>query len=422
MIKVCDAIMGSGKSSAAITYMNEHPDQKFIYITPYLSEATRIRLACPKLDFREPNRYEGKYGHSKTSHAHTLIEEGRNITTTHQAFLYYTEEILKLIRANEYTLIVDEDVSVLKELEADEGDIESLVLAGQLLVDEDGRYSAGNIEYKGKAMAETFRLIKSRNLMRVDVQGEEDLYYWVLPSDLIGSFKDVYILTYLFEGQDLHHFLHLYGLPYEHIGVERDADGVYHFCDHAGYIPDYVGTLGQYIHILEHKKLNEIGDNYYALSGNWYKRKGQVGVLKNHINNYFNNITKGHGVKERLWSTYKNYKTALRGKGYTNSHLTFNKKATNDYRNRTVLAYAVNIFMPVGQKLFFKRFGVNVDEEMYALSAMVQWIWRSAIRDGKPIDIYIPSRRMRELLIKWIATEEARYAEYKANMLSKEAN
>ena len=29
-------------------------------------------------------------------------------------------------------------------------------------------------------------------------------------------------------------------------------------------------------------------------------------------------------------------------------------------------------------------------------------IWRSAIRDGKPINLYIPSKRMRELLINWI--------------------
>ncbi len=27
MIRVCDAIMGTGKSSAAITYMNEHPNE-----------------------------------------------------------------------------------------------------------------------------------------------------------------------------------------------------------------------------------------------------------------------------------------------------------------------------------------------------------------------------------------------------------
>ena len=39
MIQVCDAIMGTGKSSAAITYMNEHKEEKFIYITPYLEEA-----------------------------------------------------------------------------------------------------------------------------------------------------------------------------------------------------------------------------------------------------------------------------------------------------------------------------------------------------------------------------------------------
>lgn len=28
MIQVCDAIMGTGKSSAAITYMNEHNEEK----------------------------------------------------------------------------------------------------------------------------------------------------------------------------------------------------------------------------------------------------------------------------------------------------------------------------------------------------------------------------------------------------------
>lgn len=422
MIKVCDAIMGSGKSSAAITYMNEHPDQRYVYITPYLEEATRIRNACPALDFQEPRKNEGTYGYTKTGHTRLLLEEGRNITTTHQAFMYYTPEVLALIKDQGYVLLIDEDVSVLKELEADAGDIESLVLAGQLTMDEAGRYSIGDVEYKGKAMHETFRLLVSRDLMRVTLDKDEDVYYWVLPPDLLNSFRDVFILTYLFEGQDLHHFLKLYGFDYQHIGVSRDADGTYRFCDHAGYIPDYVGTLRDHIHILDHKKLNAIGDNYYALSHNWYRSKGLKETLKHHIDNYFRNITKDHGVKERLWSTFKDCKMALRGKGYTNNHLTFNKKATNDFRDRTVLVYAVNIFMPVGQKLFFKRFGVNVDEEMYALSAMVQWIWRSAIRDGKPIDIYIPSRRMRELLIKWIATEEARYAEYKANMLSKEAN
>jgi hypothetical protein len=44
-----------------------------------------------------------------------------------------------------------------------------------------------------------------------------------------------------------------------------------------------------------------------------------------------------------------------------------------------------------------------MDKEAYALSEMVQWIWRSAIRKGEDIWIYIPSRRMRTLLQDWLA-------------------
>lgn len=41
-------------------------------------------------------------------------------------------------------------------------------------------------------------------------------------------------------------------------------------------------------------------------------------------------------------------------------------------------------------------------EDDYALSEMIQWVWRSAIRDGKEIWVYIPSRRMRELFQNWL--------------------
>ena len=41
-IFICDSIMGSGKTSAAINYINQHHDKRFIYITPYLDEDERI--------------------------------------------------------------------------------------------------------------------------------------------------------------------------------------------------------------------------------------------------------------------------------------------------------------------------------------------------------------------------------------------
>ena len=46
MIYILDAVMGTGKTTAAINYMNEHPDQKFIYITPFLEEVSRVKKKC----------------------------------------------------------------------------------------------------------------------------------------------------------------------------------------------------------------------------------------------------------------------------------------------------------------------------------------------------------------------------------------
>ena len=53
-------------------------------------------------------------------------------------------------------------------------------------------------------------------------------------------------------------------------------------------------------------------------------------------------------------------------------------------------------------KNFFIKHNINVDEDGFATSEMLQFIWRSAIREGKEIWVYIPSYRMRHLLIDWI--------------------
>lgn len=60
-----------------------------------------------------------------------------------------------------------------------------------------------------------------------------------------------------------------------------------------------------------------------------------------------------------------------------------------------------HVFNPM-VKQFFVNNGVDVNEEGYALSEMLQWIWRSAIRNNEPINIYIPSSRMRNILEEWL--------------------
>ena len=62
----------------------------------------------------------------------------------------------------------------------------------------------------------------------------------------------------------------------------------------------------------------------------------------------------------------------------------------------------INRYLNPYIKQFFVSNGIDIDEDGYAMSEMLQFLWRSAIRDGKEINVYIPSIRMRKLLEQWI--------------------
>lgn len=399
-VHVCDCIMGAGKSSASITYINEHPDDKIIYITPYLDEANRIHRGCPKAHFVEPSNKLSQYDFKKSTHTMALIKEGKNITTTHQAFKRYTQETLNDIKQQGYVLIIDENVEVLEPFEFHPDDLQMAVDAGYI-TEKDGIYSIANDNYHGNALAEIFSLLKSRELIRME-DDDTNLYYWALPPDLLTSFKDVYIMTYLFEGQSLHHFMEIYHIPYSYIGIERTDDGGYRFGELPGYVPEYITHIKDKIHIVD-GKVNNVGDDRTALSLSWFNRGGSgVSQLKKNVSNIYNNVWREQPAEKRLWGSFNKGYTLIKGKGYSKSFLPFNTKATNKFRDRVCLVYAVNIFMNVNEKKFYYMHGIEVDEDKYALSIMVQWIWRSAIRDGNEVYLYIPSKRMRTILENWM--------------------
>lgn len=400
MIRVCDAIMGTGKSSAAISYMNEHSDEKFIYITPYLSEAKRIKDGCPDLKFVEPSNKLSEHNFKKMNHTAALIKEGKNITTTHQAFRKYPEDMLVDIREKEYTLIIDENLEMLNKYDIHSNDMQILVDAGYVK-EENGEYSITDKEYNGEMFKTLFEFLSVRNFIRIDSSDKESLFYWTLPPELITSFKEVFVLTYLFDGQSIKYFFQINNLEYEYVGIERTAGG-YKFGPAPGYTPEYVSHIEDVLHIYDGENLNSIGDGYFALSKNWLNKREEVEMLRRRVDNYFRNIHKDKAANDKMWGTFKDAYNTLCGKGYTKSFVTFNARSTNEYKDRVCLAYLTNIFMNVGEKMFYQSHGIEVDEDLYALSIMIQWIWRSAIRDGQEVFLYIPSRRMRNLLINWI--------------------
>ena len=60
------------------------------------------------------------------------------------------------------------------------------------------------------------------------------------------------------------------------------------------------------------------------------------------------------------------------------------------------------------EKAFFEFHGVEVDEDILAVSDLIQFIFRGVIRndqDDTVLNVYIPSMRMRELLYKFLRYE-----------------
>ena len=139
MITVIDSPCGAGKTTWAIKYMNEHLEDKFIYVTPFLNETDRI-LNSIKYDCVTP-KYVAS-GENKTENLKRLIEYGHHvISTTHSLILKLTADIIKLLEDNNYILILDEELEVINVSNVKSDDIKMFSGGKFAKVDEDGRVS-----------------------------------------------------------------------------------------------------------------------------------------------------------------------------------------------------------------------------------------------------------------------------------------
>lgn len=422
-ILVCDAIMGSGKSSAAINMMNDNPDEKYIYITPFLDETERIQKACPKLNFVIPRDDLSKHRYLKREHIKYLIGNGKNIATTHQSYLNFDNEMLKTVQNQKYILIIDESLEVYGE-EFNISKFITSAFSDRGIVE----YSKGNWIIKhnniSKEMLSTMpkmclELLSNDKENKNIYSSSKDTiagFFSNINKDSLCAFKDVYILTYMFEGQELSYFFQLNNLQYENIYINKNKNNEYVFSKQKKFMPEYTQNLHEMIDICEIDKLNNIGYFRFNRTGSrpfsstflQNKRNNSefIKKAKSNLNSWFTYYNSDIPSEQRLWSTVLSKKEAFSGKGYIKSFLSFNSRATNKYSDRTCLAYLIDIYMNPFKKNALMHNGIKVDEDKYALSIMIQWIWRSAIRNGKKIRIYIPNRRMRELLKNWIKNTE----------------
>lgn len=389
IVTVVDSMCGMGKTEAMLNMIKHDKLNGYVYITPYLTEIDRVIASVGENRIKQPDNM----GKGKADSFNLLIREGHNVVSTHALFPDITKESIDLIKEYGYTLILDEVIGVVEHLYANKYDIEAL-LTCFLDIAEDGKatwkeekknYNKGGFSY-WKNFADKNQLYFCNN----------QFFVWVFPVEIFNAFKDIYICTYLFDYQLQKYYYDLHNIEYQKVSVRNGK-----------IIPYELQTDNlDKIHILEKHKINNIGDNMGTLSKTWYSdninKDSSFSVLfKNNMVNFCRNIVRAKS-KDVLWTSFKDFHSYISAKGFRKSYLVSNARATNEYMDRHCIMYCINKFLQPFVIKYFTSKDVYIDEDKYALSELIQFIYRSAVRNGEDVYCYIPSKRMRTLLIDFI--------------------
>ncbi|MCG8991060.1 hypothetical protein LH462_05590 [Laribacter hongkongensis] len=426
VVKVIDALCGQGKTQRMICDMAGLPDDvNIIYITPLLSETHRIAgtefstkddkkkplkngFGCYIYDenhplhskqFRHP---ESQQGDGKVGGLKYLIENNQNIVATHALFKMLTLEIVELLSSKNYCLFMDEVLDVWSVVEDDDLDLKKnelsrLIENDHVVLCDDGytlKFNHGKFgNVSNTAYEKIAGLCDLEQLLMINKSA-----VWQMPPLALKNFKHIVVGTYLYEGSLLSAYFSHFGFSVEVERFGKKPSEIRHLIS-VVYNPDGRGK----------DSLNDIGLKRNSLSYTKITKDSDLQIeLGKKLSNYYKGSSKSlsniHKAKqqERLWTAPKKVYKKIGGNAFKASWLASTVKATNDYSDRWALAYLLEKNMKPAMFVLLSKINAKVDEDIYALSELVQWVWRSRIRKEQPVYIYIPSKRMRDLFEKWL--------------------
>lgn len=449
-VKVIDAPCGAGKNTWALQEMSRNIDTDYIYCTPFLTEIIRVRNACDATRFKEPLPDEST---TKLSSFTELLEERYCIAVTHSTFLNADARTIDAMASGKYTLILDEVLDVVTDFNnthivendtsqaVSKGDMELLIEKELISINDRGLVQWTGRSYEGSKFSEVERLAKLKRLYYV----RDSLLICVFPPEVFRVLDNVYVMTYRFEGSMLRAYFELFDIPYELASVKKDDAGEYYVC---GYDPEidlqFRRKMKGLITVYDGKyNFNEAQKNTrHMFSSTWWDKratKADLELLSSYTRNYFKNLHASAKNEDIMWTCPTKHQDRLSRERFLRAeHLTTisdeefalldkdtqearlncfvpcNMRASNNYSNRWALAYLCNLhYHPDLKGLFVDKNperirngekAIALDDDEFALSSLIQWICRSRLRNDEPIYLYIPSKRMRNLLLDWLDT------------------
>lgn len=407
MIQVVDAICGAGKTTWVFDYIRKHSDKKWVFVSPYLDEAGdgrekgRIQKELPDMHFispsPEPSKRDSFLRHAKNGH---------NLAITHKLFTGFTPDIAVELEKQGYNLIIDETIDLVNFYEGIETqDVKFLIKAGMVLCSDSGILSWNEDEYPNY----TGRDIEIKLLCEMEclwLYGD-DVLIQRIPPTCMKACQSVTILTYMFEASLMHCWMQLNQMQWEYLQPPelRSSKEI------KSLIRDNLNIIhpSRYVTSLQRTENGFVDLSKFHVG--WYENQSydDLVLLRKSIETTLKqNMRKGNV----FWTTFKAYQSVLAGVGYKRAKkvdgvkrspfVSKNMRASNEYKDCTNCIYTINIHPNGSLKSHLAASGVLMDRDKYALSELVQFIFRGSIREYKPMDLYILSDRMRALLEDWL--------------------
>ena len=411
VIKIEDYPCGSGKTTRMIENFKE--GQKYLVILPLLSEINRVIEASNDVEFVQPDDKKG----TKTDSLESHLLLGKNIATTHEMY----ERLVPMIRdglLDDYDIIIDEVPKVVEMVTSkSKTSIQEFYLnAGYL--DVDARTGLVRPTMKWRQNRDEVSDTLSPKILAYAETGclylqEGKMFIWALPQSILTSGISVTVMTYKSEGSMLLAYLRKLGLPY---AVSNDNSSEEDFREKAAKLItiEDIPALSKtnFSHTGQVKGMSS--SSYAAKVARSLKNLKERKLVGIDINNILLTSMKdawikaandnNRDAKDRDETPKKNSKPGVFAKGSRMKDVNWianTTRGTNDYMHCSHLIYLydqnINPFLARWLGDSSQAF-----KDAYALTELIQWVWRSRIRKGEPITLYLPSPRMRRLFEEWL--------------------
>jgi len=395
-INIKDYPCGTGKTTSMIKEFQQN--KKYLVILPLLSEVKRVIDQSQPILFEQPTTDENEHN-TKAESIKELLLTGQNIATTHNMY----ERLVRLAREellDDYHIIIDEVPDVVKSVSSKtKTSIEEFYLkTGYIELEETGLVRPTNKWRQNKE--EVSDTLNSKILSYAEtgclyLLGEH-MFVWAMPSELLSAGLSVTIMTYKSEGSLLTSYLNKLSLPYF---VNSSEFKERHFKAAAAELIDL-----QDISSISKLNLSHSGQTKGMSQYSYYSKIS--GALKNLRSRQLKGVHLDDILvtcKKDAWFKQENKAGvfAKDSKMFQANWIANTTRGTNDYAHCSHLIYLYDQHVNPVVGRWVNNSSRSFDDA-YALTELIQWVWRSRVRRGEPITLYLPAPRMRRIFLDWL--------------------